>query len=65
MRLRDAPDGLSISVTDTGIGMRPEDLALALKPFGQVPQDMTVRGRAPASASRFASASPKPLAAAS
>ena len=44
VRLRDAPDGLSISVTDTGIGMRPEDLALALKPFGQVPQDMTVRG---------------------
>lgn len=40
----DAPDGLAISVTDTGIGMRPEDLAQALKPFGQVPQGMTVRG---------------------
>ena len=40
----DAPDGLAISVTDTGIGMRPEELAMALKPFGQVPQDMTVRG---------------------
>ena len=44
VRLHDFPDGLSISVTDTGFGMRPEDLALALKPFGQVPQDMTVRG---------------------
>lgn len=44
VRLRDVPDGLAISVTDTGIGMRPEDLATALMPFGQVPQDMTVRG---------------------
>lgn len=39
-----SPDGLAISVTDTGIGMSPDDLIMALKPFGQVPQDMTVRG---------------------
>ena len=44
VRLCSAHGGLAISVSDTGIGMRPEDLATALKPFGQVPQDMTVRG---------------------
>ena len=28
--------GLSISVTDTGIGMRPEDIPKAMTPFGQL-----------------------------
>jgi signal transduction histidine kinase len=37
-------DGIAISVRDTGIGMRAEDIATALKPFGQVAQDMTARG---------------------
>jgi PAS domain S-box-containing protein len=29
-------DGFSISVTDTGIGMTPEDIKIALSPFGQI-----------------------------
>jgi len=30
------PQGISITVGDTGIGMSPEDLEVALQPFGQV-----------------------------
>jgi signal transduction histidine kinase/HAMP domain-containing protein len=30
------PDGVSVTVGDTGIGMSPEDLHIALQPFGQV-----------------------------
>jgi signal transduction histidine kinase len=44
VRLRPAGEGIAISVRDTGIGMRPEDIATALMPFGQVAQDMTARG---------------------
>jgi signal transduction histidine kinase len=29
-------DGLAIRVKDTGIGMRPEDIAVALEPFRQI-----------------------------
>jgi PAS domain S-box-containing protein len=40
-----APDGASvhISIADTGIGMSPEELAVALQPFGQVESSMTRR----------------------
>jgi len=31
-----APDALSVSVSDTGIGMGPDDIAVALERFGQV-----------------------------
>ena len=34
--ISDSEKGLSISVTDTGIGMRDEDVKKALEPFGQV-----------------------------
>jgi signal transduction histidine kinase len=44
VHLRPAGEGIAISVRDTGIGMRPEDIATALMPFGQVAQDMTARG---------------------
>jgi signal transduction histidine kinase/HAMP domain-containing protein len=30
------PDGVSVTVGDTGIGMSPEDIHIALQPFGQV-----------------------------
>jgi signal transduction histidine kinase len=30
------PDTIRVSVTDTGIGMSPEDIEIALQPFGQV-----------------------------
>jgi signal transduction histidine kinase len=30
------PDGVSVTVGDTGIGMSPEDVHIALQPFGQV-----------------------------
>ena len=39
------PSGdIALSVRDTGIGMRPEDIAVALRPFGQVAENMTARG---------------------
>ncbi|MBV8653537.1 MAG: PAS-domain containing protein [Alphaproteobacteria bacterium] len=34
---------LAIAVTDTGIGMRPEDVAIALEPFRQIDSAMTRR----------------------
>ncbi len=39
------PDGtgVRISIADTGIGMSPEELAVALQPFGQVESSMTRR----------------------
>jgi signal transduction histidine kinase len=37
----DKKTGLRISVVDTGIGMRPEDLETALTPFGQVSSHST------------------------
>jgi two-component system, cell cycle sensor histidine kinase PleC len=33
--------GLSIAVSDTGIGMRPEQIAKALEPFGQIDSKIT------------------------
>jgi signal transduction histidine kinase len=33
--------GVALAVKDTGIGMRPEDIAVALKPFGQVASNLT------------------------
>jgi signal transduction histidine kinase len=39
------PDGgMAFRVTDTGIGMRAADIAVAIKPFGQVSQNMVARG---------------------
>jgi two-component system cell cycle sensor histidine kinase PleC len=35
--------GMRFSVADTGIGMREADIAVALKPFGQVAQNMVAR----------------------
>jgi signal transduction histidine kinase len=35
--------GMEISVTDTGIGMTPDDVKVALKPFGQVANALTRR----------------------
>ena len=32
---------MSFAVTDTGIGMRPEDIAIALEPFGQIDSSLT------------------------
>ncbi len=37
----DAARGLSISVADTGIGMSPAEVAIALEPFGQVENAIT------------------------
>jgi signal transduction histidine kinase len=36
-------EGIAIIVRDTGVGMRPEDIAIALTPFGQVSDNMTAR----------------------
>ncbi len=36
-------EGLSIRVSDTGIGMAAEDIAIALGPFGQVEGSLTRR----------------------
>jgi signal transduction histidine kinase len=36
--------GLALRVRDTGVGMRPEEIAVALQPFGQIAQNMTARG---------------------
>ncbi len=38
-----APDGLSIEVADTGIGIAPNDLEKALRPFGQIDSRMARR----------------------
>jgi two-component system cell cycle sensor histidine kinase PleC len=38
-----ATGGVTIAVEDTGIGMRPEDIAVALEPFRQVDSSMTRR----------------------
>jgi signal transduction histidine kinase len=35
--------GLAISVTDTGVGMRPEDIPIALEPFRQIDGSLTRR----------------------
>jgi len=34
------PDGLRITIADTGIGIAPEDLEKALRPFGQIDSSM-------------------------
>ncbi|MBI1213332.1 MAG: hypothetical protein GC190_17850 [Alphaproteobacteria bacterium] len=39
----EAGKGIVIAVRDTGVGMRPHDIATALKPFGQVGNNMTTR----------------------
>ena len=36
VRSKVTPDGIALSVTDTGIGMRPEDIPRALEPFRQI-----------------------------
>jgi PAS domain S-box-containing protein len=38
-----APDGLDIVVRDTGIGMDPSEIPIALSPFGQVDQGLARR----------------------
>jgi PAS domain S-box-containing protein len=39
-----APDGaVTITVTDTGIGMTPDDIAIAMQPFGQVDSSLARR----------------------
>ena len=40
---RDGDRGLELAVVDTGIGMSPEHLAIALAPFGQVANEYTRR----------------------
>jgi two-component system cell cycle sensor histidine kinase PleC len=37
----DATRGLSVAVADTGIGMSPEEIAIALEPFGQIENALT------------------------
>ncbi|CAA7615067.1 putative Signal transduction histidine kinase [Magnetospirillum sp. LM-5] len=37
----DAKQGIEITVTDTGIGMAPEDIPRAMEPFGQVGRNVT------------------------
>ncbi len=39
--MREASGGIAVAVTDTGIGMTPEHIALAFKPFGQVATNLT------------------------
>jgi two-component system, cell cycle sensor histidine kinase PleC len=41
MARRNADGGATIAVADTGIGMTPEEVAIALKPFGQVQSSRT------------------------
>jgi signal transduction histidine kinase len=36
VRVADRPDGMEITVADTGIGMAPEDIPIALERFGQI-----------------------------
>lgn len=36
----EADGAIALAVSDTGIGMRPEDIAVALKPFGQVTSNL-------------------------
>ncbi|HTH95835.1 MAG TPA: ATP-binding protein [Stellaceae bacterium] len=43
IRLSQDARGLTIEVVDHGIGMRPEDIATALEPFGQVNADLAHR----------------------
>ena len=38
-----APSGIVLSVSDTGVGMKAEEIAVALKPFGQVGPNMAAR----------------------
>ena len=38
-----AEGGLEISVRDTGVGMRPEDIRIALEPFRQLDDSMSRR----------------------
>ena len=40
---QDAPDWVSVVVADSGIGMNPEDVAVALSPFGQVDSRLSRR----------------------
>lgn len=40
---RDEAGGITMAVSDTGVGMHPEEIAAALKPFGQVGSNMTAR----------------------
>ena len=35
------PQGLKVAVTDTGIGMTPEEVAVALEQFGQIDNDLS------------------------
>jgi|GEM_PF-6953013 len=41
---RDGAERVMVEVVDTGVGMRPEDLAIALTPFGQVEHGFNRRG---------------------
>ncbi|WP_162906841.1 sensor histidine kinase [Algihabitans albus] len=34
--LAESPDAVTVSVRDTGVGMTPEDIAIAVEPFGQI-----------------------------
>ena len=36
----EASGGIALEVADTGVGMRPEDIVVALKPFGQVASNL-------------------------
>ena len=38
-----APDGMLFAVSDTGVGMTPDDIVVALQPFGQVDAGLTRR----------------------
>jgi signal transduction histidine kinase len=37
------PEGVIVTVTDTGIGMKPEEIAIALEPFRQIEGPMSRR----------------------
>ncbi len=36
----EADGGIALEIADTGVGMRPEDIVVALKPFGQVASNL-------------------------
>jgi len=40
---REMNGGIAVTVKDTGVGMRPEDIPVALTPFGQVGGNLTTR----------------------
>ena len=43
IRAEAGPEGAQIAVQDTGIGMRPEDIAVALEPFRQIESTLSRR----------------------